>query len=56
MVKQQDTSLILIVDDHEPAAEMVGHIFRSNGYSPIIANSGREALEKPRKCHPTLFC
>lgn len=55
MVKQQDTSLILIVDDHEPAAEMVGHIFRSNGYSPIIANSGREALEKTQKMSPDLI-
>lgn len=55
MVEQQNSSLILIVDDHEPAAEMVSHIFRSQGFETLIANDGREAIEKAKKFTPDLI-
>lgn len=54
MVKQQDSSLVLIVDDHEPAADMISHIFRTQGYETKTANSGSEALEKAQQLIPDL--
>jgi signal transduction histidine kinase/FixJ family two-component response regulator len=55
MGKQQDTSLVLVVDDHQPAAEMVAHIFRSKGFEVAIANEGVEALEKAQQLIPDII-
>lgn len=55
MPQQEDQSLILVVDDHIPAAEMVSHLFSMRGYETMCAFSGEEALEKAQQHIPDLI-
>lgn len=47
--------LILIVDDHPPAVEMITQIFVTRGYEVQKAYSGAECLEKARFLIPSLI-
>jgi len=45
---------VLIVDDHHPAADMIGRLFTSHNYRVLCVYHGREALEKARTLQPAL--
>jgi signal transduction histidine kinase/DNA-binding NarL/FixJ family response regulator len=55
MPRHEDQSLILVVDDHIPAAEMVSHLFTMRGYETMCAFGGEEALEKAQQHLPDLI-
>ena len=55
MPRHEDQSLILVVDDHIPAAEMVSHLFKLRGYETMCAFGGEEALEKAQQHLPDLI-
>jgi CheY-like chemotaxis protein len=44
---------ILLVDDHRENLEFLSQHFESRGWEVILANNGREALEKVRTSRPT---
>lgn len=46
--------LVLIVDDHRPAADMIGRLFSSHNYRVLCIYHGQEALEKARTLQPSL--
>ncbi len=50
----QEAFLVLIAEDEEPIAEAIAFLVQDNGYTPLIANNGREALELARTHHPAL--
>jgi CheY-like chemotaxis protein len=50
----QEAFLVLIAEDEEPIAEAIAFLVQDNGYIPLLANNGREALELARKRHPAL--
>lgn len=52
---QGQSSLILIVDDHQPAAEMASRIFESRGFDVICAYEGHEALRHAYEYLPDLI-
>jgi len=43
---------ILIVDDEPAIIELLSSIIEQEGYEPVCAYSGREAIEKTKTCHP----
>lgn len=45
---------ILVVDDDEPLAEMIGIVLESEGYEPYYCSHGDAALEVFRSCAPGL--
>ncbi len=47
--------LILVVDDHRPAAEMISRLFEKNNYRTGIVHSGQEALEYTRHTRPAII-
>lgn len=47
--------LVLIVDDHRPAADMIGRLFTSNNFRVLCIYNGQEALEKARTLQPALI-
>ena len=47
--------LVLIVDDHHPAADMIGRLFTSHSYRVLCLYNGTEALEKARNLQPALI-
>lgn len=47
---------ILIVDDNEDAAEMLGMLLSSRGHEVAIAHDGISALEKVRAFKPDVLC
>lgn len=50
----QEPFLVLIAEDEEPIAEAIAYLVQDNGYTPLIANNGRQALELARARHPAL--
>ena len=54
-MSQEEKSLVLVVDDHEPAAQMVSQIFITRGYNCDWASDGEAALEKARRLLPDLI-
>src|SRR5262249_41266101 len=50
----QGAFLVLIAEDEEPIAEAIAFLVQENGYTPLIANNGRLALEFARARHPVL--
>lgn len=50
----QEAFLVLIAEDEEPIAEAIAFLVQDNGYIPLIANNGREALQLARARHPAL--
>ncbi len=46
--------LVLIAEDEEPIAEAIAFLVQENGYTPLIASNGRQALELARQHHPAL--
>ena len=55
MAQQDNQSLILVVDDHAPAAEMVSRLFTIRGYETICAFNGQEAIEIAQQQTPDLI-
>lgn len=51
---EQEPFLVLIAEDEEPIAEAIAFLVEDNGYTPLIANNGRKALELARARHPAL--
>ena len=49
------TARILVVDDDVALAEMISIVLRGEGYVPVQAFDGREALEKFPECKPDLI-
>jgi CheY-like chemotaxis protein len=45
---------VLIAEDEEPIAETLAMLVEDCGYTPLIANNGRQALELARARHPAL--
>jgi CheY-like chemotaxis protein len=50
----QNPLLVLIAEDEEPIAEAIAFLVEDNGYIPLVANNGRQALELARARHPAL--
>jgi CheY-like chemotaxis protein len=50
----QEPFLVLIAEDEEPIAEAIAFLVEDNGYTPLVANNGRQALELARARHPAL--
>lgn len=49
---QMNSRKILLVDDHRENLELIGRDLESLGWEVIIANNGREALEKVKANRP----
>ena len=47
-------TLVLIAEDEEPIAELIAYVVRDAGYTPLVANHGRQALEVARERWPAL--
>lgn len=47
---------ILIVDDDRDVVSYLETVFRDNGYRPLCASGGDEALALAREEHPDLIC
>jgi two-component system sensor kinase FixL len=54
-MSQAEKALVLVVDDHEPAAQMVSQIFIARGYDCDWASDGEAALEKAQRLLPDLI-
>jgi CheY-like chemotaxis protein len=52
--KNQEPFLVLIAEDEEPIAEAIAFLVQDNGYTPLIAHNGRQALELARQHRPAL--
>lgn len=46
---------ILIADDHEDILEILQRYVSKEGYSPILAHDGEEAILKLKECNPVLI-
>lgn len=51
---QSEPALVLIAEDEEPIAEALAMLVEDNGYTPLVATNGRQALELARARHPAL--
>ncbi|MFZ2655579.1 MAG: response regulator [Victivallales bacterium] len=47
---RDETSLIMLVDDSEPVAEVLSTILWSMGFSTMVSGNGFEAVENYRDC------
>lgn len=45
-MSSQETTQILVVDDHKPVSETIAMVLRSRGYSVCTADNGRDALQR----------
>jgi signal transduction histidine kinase len=54
-MSQEEKAFVLVVDDHEPAAQMVSQIFITRGYDCDWASDGETALEKAQRLLPDLI-
>lgn len=55
MPEEVESPLVLIVDDHIPAAEMLSRLFDSRGYRSEMAHDGMEAIRKAQLLRPDLI-
>ena len=46
---------ILIVDDNPDICEVLGTYVAKEGFEPVVAKDGSEALELFRKCNPAVI-
>jgi two-component system, chemotaxis family, chemotaxis protein CheY len=53
--KEKEQILILIADDEEPVVEMLATYVSDLGYTPLVAQNGREALDLARQHEPALI-
>lgn len=58
--KQGDTQLaarrlILVIDDDEDVARVIGYVFETMGHRVITAHNGKEAVELARRHHPEMI-
>ncbi len=51
---RSDVLIVLIAEDEVPIAEVVASVVADAGYTPLIAQNGRQALELARAHHPAL--
>ncbi len=49
MAEQYPKPTVLVVDDHQPAAEMVSNLFTLRGYEVVTVHSGADALRSARQ-------
>ncbi len=54
-LQQDNTPLVLIVDDYQDAREMYAEYLEFSGFRVIEARNGAEALEKAREQHPAII-
>lgn len=47
---------ILIVDDNEDIREVLGTYVAKEGFEPVVAKDGFEALDLFKKANPQLYC
>jgi CheY-like chemotaxis protein len=47
--------VIMVVDDEPDVCKLVSDILRGEGYEPVVANSGKEALKRLEKIKPDLM-
>jgi CheY-like chemotaxis protein len=52
---ERESFLVLIAEDEEPIAEAIAMLVEDCGYTPLIANNGRQALELARRRRPALI-
>ncbi|MGB7339219.1 MAG: response regulator [Phototrophicaceae bacterium] len=55
MSSQSDIATILIIDDHAPAAEMLGQIFNMRGYNTVIVDNGHDAIKLANTLVPDII-
>jgi len=55
MQNTHNTPLILVVDDNSKNLQVLGNLLRDNGYKPVLAENGAEAVEFSRKTPPDLI-
>ena len=55
IILMTDTIKILCVEDSVNVQQMLSFILSKAGYTPFIANNGREAIEKARSIEPDLI-
>jgi len=58
--KQEDTKLvrrrlILVIDDDEDVARVIGYVFETMGHRVITAHNGKEAIELASRHHPEMI-
>lgn len=53
-IEKHDSAVVLVVDDHRPAAEMLAKLFETNNYTVMQAHNGKEALQVLHKHQPDL--
>lgn len=46
---------VLVIDDDEDLAELLGLLMRKNGYETEVALTGRDAIEKARRFNPSVI-
>lgn len=46
---------VLVIDDDEDLAELLGLLMRKNGYETEVALTGREAIDKARRFNPSVI-
>lgn len=51
----ENKSLILIVDDNPQNLQFLGNLLRENGYNPVVAQSGAQALAFLKRENPDLI-
>ena len=56
MTEETERPCILIVDDDEDVVSYLETLLADNGYLPICASGGDEALELARERRPDLIC
>ncbi len=54
-VKQGSAKKVLVVEDDQDNREMVIKVLKHNGYRPIEAVDGQEAVERAKAEHPDLI-
>jgi DNA-binding response OmpR family regulator len=54
-MENQESALVLIVEDEEPLAETLAFAVQAAGYTALVALNGREALNLARTRRPALL-
>lgn len=55
MSTQLDSPIVLIVDDHAPAAAMVSQIFKMQGYNAVTVDNGLDAISQAQSLLPDII-
>ncbi len=54
-MSNESKSLVLIVDDNPQNLQVLGNLLKNNGYTPVLARKGTEALDFVQKKPPDLI-